>query len=114
MSQIIGQPTAIRTFEIVQYVTGPLEGEFKDWPSNIQDRIMDALDRKSKEVELPLTIVHSYCDIDHGEAMDRSQDRYFLRIIASEIVVGDARMVRDAQAELKEVISDIIAGRRVH
>lgn len=80
-------PTGVRTFEIVQYVTGYLEGELKDWPAQIQDAVMQALEKKAHEVELPLTIVTSYCDIDYGERPE--DDKPFLRIIASEIVVKD-------------------------
>ncbi|RTL04963.1 hypothetical protein EKK58_09150 [Candidatus Dependentiae bacterium] len=83
--------TDIRTFEITNTVTGFLEGTIKDWPAHIQDAIYAALERKAHEVELPLTIVHSRCDIDYGEAEDRSQDKYYIHVIASEIVAKDER-----------------------
>lgn len=95
-------PTGVKTFELVQYVNGYLEGELKDWPANIQDAVMQALERKAREVELPLTIVGSYCDLDYGET--KGQDRFFLRIIASEIVVKDTgyekRMIDGIMREL--------------
>lgn len=85
--QKINVSGSVRTFEIVQYVTGPLEGKLEDWPANIQDAVYAALERKAAEVELPLCIVDSACQIDYGD--DASKDRYFLRIIASEIVAVD-------------------------
>ena len=89
----------IRTFEVKVYVNGYVEGGLADWPANVQDAIYEALEKKSDEVQLPLTVVHSYCDIDHGEAMDGSQDRFFLHVIASEIVVAPAHPpLNDAQA----------------
>jgi len=81
--------TGIRTFEIVQYVTGFLEGSMDDWPAQIQDVVYKALERKSHEVELPLAIVHSRCDVDH-DAVD-AQHKFYLHIIASEVVVADER-----------------------
>lgn len=84
--------TGIRTFEIVQYISGPLEGELNDWPANIQDAVYAALERKAKEVELPLAIVASRCDIDH-DATD-PQRKFFLHIVASEIVMADEREVK--------------------
>lgn len=85
---IITAPTPVRTWEIVQYVTGPLEGELQDWPANIQDQVFEAFERLVDKVELPLAIVGSVCDVDYGEAVDRTQDKYFVRIIASEIVAA--------------------------
>jgi hypothetical protein len=114
MSQIlkpmIHQP--VRTFEIVVYIQGWLEGTLKDWPPNIQDRIMEALEKKSKEVELPLVIIHSMCDVDHGEAQDGSQDRPYIHIIASEVVAMDNRVIQ-GQGEMNTLINDIISGKRL-
>lgn len=87
-AQLIGQPTHIRTFEIVQNVTGFLEGSINDWPAQMQDQIFEALDRLAERVQLPVCIVAAYCDVDYGEAQDRSQDRIFVRVIASEIVAS--------------------------
>lgn len=83
----------IRTFEIVQYVDGGLEGDINSWPSNLQDKIYAALDTKAKEVELPLAIVASYCDIDYGD--EKGQDRYYVRVIASEVVATGLEKYKD-------------------
>lgn len=99
------QHQRIRTFEIVQYVTNFVEGSIDDWPANIQDAVYKALEQKAKQVELPLTIVASYCDIDYGDT--QGQDRPFLRIIASEIIAADSRFYKDAQAQLREMISQM-------
>lgn len=84
----------LRTFEIVQYISGPLEGELADWPANIQDAVYAALEAKAKEVELPLAVVASRCDIDHdAEAEGRPTQKFFLHIVASEVVMADERTI---------------------
>jgi hypothetical protein len=92
----------VRTFEIVQYVTAPLEGKLDDWPANIQDAVYAALDRKAAEVQLPLCIVDSACQVDYGDTPE--EDKFFLRIIASEIVAVDVgyekRMIDEAMKKL--------------
>lgn len=76
----------IRTFEMIQYVTAPLEGELDDWPANIQDAIFAALERKAKSVQLPLKIVLAYCDMDYDLDASKVPSVYFVRVVASEIV----------------------------
>ncbi len=107
---LIQQATGIKTYEIVQYVSGYLDGDLSTWPANIQDRILEALERKAQDVEHPLTIVHSRCDVDYGETS--AQDRFYIHVIASEIVVADDRYMQQAKDEIKQVIADIIAGRK--
>lgn len=82
------QTGKIRTFELIVNVSSLLEGTIDDWPSNIQDGIYEAMERKADEVGLPLAIVHSGCehDIDEG---------YYIRVIISEVVMGDDRVVGD-------------------
>lgn len=58
---------APRQFEAVVHVSGPLEGGFDDWPANIQDGIYRALEKKSKEVKLPLIIVNAVYEYDSVE-----------------------------------------------
>ena len=91
-AQLIGQPTAIRTFELTQYVTGYVEGTLADWNAQLQDQIFEALERLSHRIELPVAIVHAYCDIDYGHIDDKTgqmtPDRPFIRVIASEIVAS--------------------------
>lgn len=76
----------LRTFEVVQYVSGPLPGKIDDWPPQIQDAIEAALEEKAKQVELPLKIVHSYCakDVDSVDP----QRVWYVHVLASEIVAG--------------------------
>jgi len=83
--------TGIRTFQVVQYVTGPLEGNIDDWPPVIQDKVYAALEAKAQEVQLPLVIIASYCDKDH-DSTDETKV-WFLRIVASEVVAADDRLV---------------------
>lgn len=106
--------TAIKTFEIVQDVTGFLEGTLDDWPAQMQDQVYKALERRAHKEQVPLKIVQSYCDCDYGEAADRSEDRYFVRIIASEIVVADSRYLNLPKDQIQQIIKDIMAGKTVN
>lgn len=84
--------TGIRQFEIVQYVSGHLEGELKDWPAQIQDAVHKALEDKAAEVELPLTVVFSKCE--HDPELEAPHPRKFwIHVIASEIVMADERTI---------------------
>ncbi len=94
----------LRTFELVCNVSGYVEGELKDWPAQMQDAVYAALELKAAELELPLAIVHSYCDIDHGETA--AQDQFFVCIIASEIVARDERFT-SAQA-MKRAFAELL------
>ena len=77
----------IRTFRVMQYITAPIECEqMNDLPSQIQDRIYAALEKKAQELELPLTIVAVRCDRDIDSEDPKRQ--WFLEVIASEIVMA--------------------------
>jgi hypothetical protein len=77
----------IRTFEMIVNVSGPLAGELSDWPAKIQDGIYEAMERKAEEVKLPLAVVRSGCEHDVDEG-------YYLRVILSEIITADERMIK--------------------
>lgn len=104
------KPTGLKTYEIVQYVTGFLPGELQDWPAQVQDAIYAALERKAKEVELPLAIVASYCTMDPA-LEEGGIDRPLIHVIASEIVVADSRFLRDTEQQMREAFSNLLAGR---
>lgn len=91
MVNLLGS-TGIRTFEIVQYVSGWLEGKLEDWPAQIQDAVAAALETKSNEVELPLSIVFSKCDHD-PDLPDDHPRKFWIHIVASEIVMADKRTI---------------------
>lgn len=77
----------IRTFEIVQNVSGKLEGELKDWPQQMQDAVGLALERLSKKKEIPLAIVGSYCAWEADTVLaNGTKGSWYVHIIASEIV----------------------------
>jgi len=79
---------SIRTFELVQWLTGPLEGDkFDDYPAIIQDKVLAALEKKSDEVGLPLAILGVRCEMDY------EANRWYLMIVASEVVVADSRTI---------------------
>ena len=99
----------VKTYEMVQYTNDLLEGDLSDWPSHIQDQIYEAMERLAQKVECPLTIVYARGDIDYGEAQDGSQDRPFVKVVASEIVVGDERfMQKNAQDDIAIAIKDMM------
>lgn len=56
----------VRSFDMIQHVSGPLEGEINDWPAQTQDTIHFALERLKEAKNLPTTplIVYSVCDFD--------------------------------------------------
>lgn len=111
--KLVSDITGIKTYDMVQYVTAPLEGEISDWPANIQDAIYEALEKKAQEVEHPLTIVHSRCDVEPADD-DRSVDKLYVHVVASEIVLADERKVNADKDKIREMIADIVAGRRTH
>lgn len=84
--------TGVRTFDVIVHVTGWLEGTLNDWPAEIQDGVYAALERASKQVELPLAIVFSKCDQEPLLPVGHPE-KFFLHIVASEIVMADARTI---------------------
>lgn len=76
--------TSVRTFEIVQNVSGQLEGELRDWPPNIQDKVWEALDRLSKKERIPVAVVGSECGFDIND--NGIGGTWYVRVLASEIV----------------------------
>lgn len=82
---VTAQP--IRTFRLIQYITGYVECEqMSDLPALLQDKLYEALEAKAHEVELPLTIVAVRCDKDIDSEDPKRE--FFLEVIASEIVMG--------------------------
>lgn len=77
----------IRTFECRVWLTGRVEGEFADWPANLQDELMKALERKADEVKRPLVIVASECGYVEADKPP-FVGRWYARVIASEVVAG--------------------------
>lgn len=75
-----------RAFEMVQYISDFLEGSFDDWPAQIQDEVMNALNRCAKKHRVALQLVGARCDIDYGAAMDHSEDRVFIHMLAVEML----------------------------
>lgn len=82
--------TGVRTFEIAVSISGPLDVPFEDWPANVQDAIFAALERKAEQVELPLKIVHAEYKTD-PDVPPEHPGHHYLWVVASEIVVADAR-----------------------
>lgn len=81
-----GFEQGIRTYEVVQYVSGPLLGSMDDWPARIQDKLFAALEVKSRQEEKPLMVVHSYCEKDIDSTDPKRQ--WYVHVIASEIVAA--------------------------
>mgnify|MGYP003386671967 CR=1 FL=1 len=77
----------IKTWEVTQDVTAYPGASFAEWPAMVQDKILAAMDRLARRVELPLAVVHSSAGVDHGDAADGSDDRFFIHVVVSEVVV---------------------------
>lgn len=97
--------TGIRTFEIDVSISGPLDLPFEDWPANIQDGVLAALERKSIEEQLPLKIVWAKYMVDHDKQEDEP-GRHYLHVVASEVVMADARTI-DPKRIVRELPTDI-------
>lgn len=99
----------IRTFVLTCDVTHVLEGTLSDWPPNIQDGIMAALEKKAAEIQLPLALIGAECVIDYGETAEK--DKPFVRIFASEIVAKDtgydARVIEAEKALIEAGLGKI-------
>ena len=85
-------PTGLRVFDLIVYLTGFLDGEFDDWPAKIQDGVLQALQAKADEVELPLVIVNIRCDVDHDKPAD-DPHKFLIHAVASEVVMADERTI---------------------
>ena len=94
-----GIPT-IRTFDLIVPVSGYLEGELDDWPAVIQDGVYMALERKAHEVELPLVIIASRGGVDEDK-QDHEPGRFYVRIVASEVVMADSRTLKPGTVAVK-------------
>jgi len=96
--------TGIRTWESITYVSGFLEGSLDDWPAQIQDTVLKAVEKLSHEVQLPLAVTHSYCDKD----LDSTDPNkvWFVRIFLSEVVA--------ATDMLSDTMGEILSGSKLH
>lgn len=70
----------VRTFDMVQNISGPVEGEINDWPSHMQDTIYFALEQIKKKHQLPSMplIVMSRCDWDLDQG-------WYVHVIAQHV-----------------------------
>lgn len=76
---------APRVFYMTQYVDGPLLGPFDDWPANIQDPILAAMDKLSAKHKIPLAIIGAMCDKDI-DLSTKDKTWYYVHVEVSEIV----------------------------
>lgn len=80
-----------RVFDMVQYITGPLEVEsMNDLSQEMQDQIMAALERRSDEIGTPLVVKGVRCDHD-PDLPDDHPHKFYLHVVASEIVAVVAK-----------------------
>jgi len=70
---------SLRIFELVQNVSGMLEGEFDDWPANIQDAILEAAERASEASGIKMAMTFSKCDHDVDQG-------WYVHVVYSEII----------------------------
>lgn len=88
------------TADLVQYVSGPLEGSLADWPSNIQDQIaaqLEILNRGRAAKHLGLYKIN-------GSRSDLNPDtgRWFAHVVAQAITLPPgAGPLHDAPARIQ-------------
>lgn len=93
-SDIFAKVDHIDTYEVVQWLTGPVEtpnNSMDDLPALLQDKIYAALEIAAKKHEKPLVIVYVACDRD-PDPKDRFHE-WYMHIVASEIVTADSRKI---------------------
>lgn len=78
---------APRVFKMTQYVSGFLAGGFDDWPAQIQDPVLAAMDKLSAKHKIPLAIIGAICDKDIDLSTD-AKTWYYVHIEVSEIVAA--------------------------
>lgn len=61
--------------ELTVNVSGFIPGEFKDWPANIHDRIMLALEAHGKRMNRKYDVFKAWCDYDIDEG-------HYIRVVA--------------------------------
>lgn len=90
----------VRTFEIVNYITAapdvpafPTKIELDDLPSQMQDQIAAAMERKAQETGLKLTVVHCVIDEDHDYKEGVTPSKWFMHIVLSEVVVAQETVI---------------------
>lgn len=85
----------VRTFELVNYITArpdaptlPCNIDIGDMPTNMQEAVLAAMERKSYETGLKLALVHCEIDEDHEYVEGVTPSKWFIHIVLSEVVVG--------------------------
>lgn len=55
----------MREWSVLLAISGPLEGGFMDWPANIQDKILAAIEKHEKQhnVKLEMVAAEARCDV---------------------------------------------------
>lgn len=97
--------TSIRTFELDVAITGVLDVPFDDWPANIQDGILQALEVVARREEIPLTIVYAKYHTD-PDKVEGEPGYHYLHVVASEVVMADERTI-DPKRIIGELPEDI-------
>ena len=73
----------VETADLVQYVSGPVEGKLADWPQQMQDAVHMALERlngpRLGTNLAPFQIEQVRCDFDHDEG------KWFVQVVAQAI-----------------------------
>lgn len=52
----------VRTWDLVQEVSGPVSGPFPDWPNSLKDQIFAGMAALEQRVKLPLQVTHAHCE----------------------------------------------------
>ena len=73
-----------RRFILEANLNAEVEGSFDDWPAQMQDMVMEALNRCAKKNRVALQLIGATCAIDYGETSDK--DRPYAIVIAEEMI----------------------------
>lgn len=72
------QGIPFKMYVMRQYVSGPLPGEFSDWPASIQDPILEAYEKVDTASDLPVQMIASKCAFDDGE------QKFYLEVVLQQ------------------------------
>jgi hypothetical protein len=82
---LVQEPGPIRTWEMTLSITGAMDVPFEDWPASLQDPILNAMEKLSDKVKLPLAIAYARYKCDPDKSPDEP-GRHYVHVIISEIV----------------------------
>lgn len=78
----------IRVFDMTVSVDAYPGPTFDEWPSNIQDGVLQVMETASAALELPLAMVDSRADKDIDAPLRDGKEVFYIHVVFSEVVMG--------------------------